>query len=127
MFQIESIKESLKESLLSQLQNVRVEHPRACQRTLDVADIDMIVQKLASVKPEADDLKLVALLYGGYVPNSYRGVPESDIARVEIDLVSGETKVSLVRGRTQRRPCGRGNTTIIRLLKDRQSTGRLVA
>jgi len=104
--------------------------PRAKQRRLSAADLvslfDTVRADLAAAGD--DDIAGEAVVYGGFVPNSYRGAAESDIGRVSLTRKDGawDATFTLDRERAQIRPGGKGAEIVVRLKRAGQSRGRVV-
>lgn len=117
---------NLLDTLVTALATVRARSPRATTRTLSADDLAHFCASIAAVEPNADDVTLRAVLYGGFVPNSYRYMADADVATVEIDLRTGEARTSVARDHAQRRPHGKGSLLVLRLLREGQSQGRVL-
>lgn len=83
----------------------------------------------------ADDCTATVRLHGGFVPGSYRYSAAGDIAEVTIDLRADTDRddpsaprweVNIDRGYAAKRPHGRGDVLVARLLRPGQSQGRLL-
>jgi hypothetical protein len=109
------------------LSELRVRTPRARQRTVTSDDLRCLCERIASVEPTPDDVRITARLHGGFIPGSYKGTAEADSVYVEIDLRSNTvTKANVARGFAQRRPHGNGSHIVVRLAREGQTDGRVV-
>ena len=109
------------------LSELRVRAPRARQRTVTADDLRYLCDRIASVEPQADDVRLTARLHGGFVPGSYKGTAEADSVYVEVDVRTNTvTKATVTRGFAQRRPHGNGSHLVMRLAREGQVDGRVV-
>jgi len=114
----------------SAVADLQAKTPRAKQRRLSAADLvslfDTVRADLAAAGD--DDIAGEAVVYGGFVPNSYRGAAESDIGRVSLTRKDGawDATFTLDRERAQIRPGGKGAEIVVRLKRAGQSRGRVV-
>lgn len=120
------VPETLLPDLLAALAATRKAAPRARERVLDESDLRALVEALAAAQPEADDVLLRGVVYGGFVPNGYRYRAEADVARVTVDLATGVTDVRVTRTDAPRRSHGRGSSLLVRLVRAGQTDGRIV-
>ena len=121
--------DTLASTLDTALATVRASAPRARTRVLTAGDLRDLVTAIGAVasSANADDVRLVARLHGGFVPGSYKGAADADSVYVEIDLATGTVvKANVARGFAQRRPHGKGDTLVLRLAREGQSDGRIV-
>lgn len=126
---LSELTESIAEKAVSDL---RQRTPRAKQRLLsarEVADFFESVRESVAAAACADDVAGDAVMYGGFVPNCYRGAAESDTAR--ITLARGEdgswhAAFTMARERAQSRSNGRGAEVVVRLRRAGQTRGRVV-
>ena len=106
-------------------------------RAITPADLTGLVAAVRrTVKlAQPDDVSATVRLHGGFVPSSYRYAAAGDIAEVTVDLrpdrhradaSAARWTVVVYRGRAAKRPHGRGDVLIARLLRPGQSQGRLV-
>ena len=106
-------------------------------RDVTPADLSNILAAVRQVVKlaAADDCTATVRLHGGFVPNSYRYAAAGDIAEVTIDLrpdadrpdpSAPRWEVTIDRGYAAKRPHGRGDLMVARLLRPGQSQGRLV-
>jgi len=97
-------------------------------RSLSAEDTAQIVAaaRLGLRCRRPDDHTLTVSVYGGFVPNSYKWSGDCDTALLTIDLLKGSWKINVWRGATPRRPFGKGDRVLVRLLRGEQRQGRLV-
>ena len=109
------------------LSELRVRTPRARQRTVTADDLRYLCDRIASIEPQPDDVRLTARLHGGFVPGSYKGTAEADSVYVEVDVRTNTVvKANVNRGFAQRRPHGNGAHIVVRLVREGQTDGRIV-
>jgi hypothetical protein len=84
---------------------------------------------------QPSDVTATVRLHGGFVPSSYRYAAAGDIASITIDLrpdadrpdpSAPRWQVIVDRGYASKRPHGRGDVLVCRLLRPGQSQGRLL-
>ena len=106
-------------------------------RAVTPADLSTLVAAVRRVVKlaQSDDCTATVRLHGGFVPGSYRYTANGDIAEVSIDLRPDADRpdadaprwvVSVNRGYAAKRPHGRGELVVARLLRPGQSQGRIV-
>ena len=106
-------------------------------RAITPADLSTLVAAVRrTVKlAAADDCTATVRLHGGFVPGSYRYSAAGDIAEVTVDLRADTYRddpsaprweVNIDRGYAAKRPHGRGDVLVARLLRPGQSQGRLL-
>jgi 5-formyltetrahydrofolate cyclo-ligase len=114
--------------LRREIKRMRAAHPRSQQRSIEpteAAGIAAEVRKLIR-QAQPDDVAASLTLRGGYVPSSYKYQAESDEVFVHVDLTAGEIRVRAHRTWAQIRSHGVGSRQVNRLIREGQSTGRVV-
>lgn len=118
-----------RDSLLAQLARLKPTRPRA----LDDGDIERalsLLQRVVSTYHDNETAGWRVVLYGGFLPNSYKWRAETDVLvlqgeRSENDVVRITTS-DLTRTTASKRSRGKGNTCVVHVLKVGQTTGRVV-
>lgn len=106
-------------------------------RAITPADLSTLVAAVRRTLKLAQpsDVTATVRLHGGFVPSSYRYSAAGDLAEVTVDLRADADRddasavrwtVVVYRGRAAKRPHGRGDVLVARLLRPGQSQGRLV-
>ncbi len=104
---------------------------RAMARRLTEGELCIVLaaHRDALKAAEPDDVAAKTHAFGGFVANSYnaRGVVNGDRVNIETLIATGETTVEAIWGPGSfRRPGGRGDWCVTRLLREGQSQGRVV-
>jgi len=106
-------------------------------RAVTPADLSTLVAAVRRTLKLAQpsDVTATVRLHGGFVPSNYRYSAAGDSAEVSIDLRPDADRpdpgaprwvIAIDRGYASKRPFGRGELVVARLLRPGQSQGRLV-
>lgn len=115
--------------LLTQLARLKPSRPRA----LDEGDVEhalSLLQRAVSTYHDGETAGWRVVLYGGFLPNSYKWRAETDVLVLYGERGEGDTvritTADLTRTVACKRSRGKGSLCVVHVLKVGQTTGRVV-